>query len=333
MPVNRERANRWRRGWRGHAVTIAINVVLAGAVVYALVEVRSDDSSQDDSAAATGIDAPVGGKPLPSSSPTSAGADRNVELEQYIYATGHCYTWEQDLARSYVKDVPCADRHLFEAVDRADLSGEYSGSAFFPRPEEWSDIAGRYCSEMIGEYLGYPLDPYGRFGPAVIHPEQLGWEEGDRSITCGIGSSASETDPSPVAFPPFEGAVRGADQTRVRAVGTCFSDDADHMIETPCGAPHNLQSIGAVTVPGTPPGGGPPSDSWLDEQVGPRCAELAAPYLRTERFESALLTPQWNTIEPESWRAGTRRTNCYVGFVDGNGTPVPVHAALPVPAA
>ncbi|CUU55286.1 Septum formation [Parafrankia irregularis] len=336
MPDNRERVNRWRRGWRGHAVTVAINVVLAGAVVgaavYALAEVRSDDSAQDDSAAVTEIDAAAGGTPRPSSSPTTAGADRPVELEQYIYATGHCYTWQQEVSTSNVKDVPCGDRHLFEAVDDTDLGKEYSSSAFYPRPEEWSDITTRYCSQMIDEYLGYPLDPHGRFGAGMVYPHPLGWERGDRSVTCGIMAGGSEADPS-ARLVPFEGAVRGADQAWVPAVGTCFSEGADTVIETSCASPHSLQLIGAVAVPGAPPGGGVPSDSWLDEQVGSRCADLAAPYLRTDRFESALLAPRWNTIEPESWRAGTRRARCYVGFVDETGAPVPVHAALPVPAA
>ncbi|ONH60671.1 hypothetical protein CcI49_10225 [Frankia sp. CcI49] len=312
MSIDRDRVNRTWRGWRGPVVTIAINVVLVGAVGCAAVESRAGDSR-----------AATDGTPLPSS-PGTAGADRTVDLEQYIYATGHCYTWRQEISKSDVKDVPCEDRHLFEAVDDTDLDKEYSSSAFYPRPEEWPDIIARYCSQMMDEYLGYPLDPYGRFGAGAVYPDSVGWEQGDRSVTCGIVASGTETD-SLTAFMPFEGWVP--------AVGTCFSDDAGHLTETSCAAPHNLQSIGAVTVPGTPPGDGPPSDSWLDEQASQLCADLAAPYLRTDRFDSASLTPQWNPIDPESWRAGTRRTSCYVGFVDENGTSVPVHAAMPVPAA
>lgn len=116
--------------------------------------------------------------------------------------------------------------------------------------------------------------------------------------------------------------------------GRCYSWDQDRtwsdVDEVPCADTHHAQSIGPVTAPETADDE-PPSDAWLSEKLQPQCEALAVPYLEIGRFGSAFLEPRWSLIEPESWRVGTRRTTCYIGFVDGAGASVPVTAAMPAP--
>ncbi|MEX5633108.1 septum formation family protein [Parafrankia sp. FMc2] len=208
MPGISNRGGRWRTGWRDHAVTIAINVVLLGAVIWGLVALHSDDSAARDPA---GGNAAAGGDTVTPSPTTST--DPSVELLNVDLLTGHCYSWDQDKTMSDVDDVPCAGPHLFEAAGRASLFADHPISDLYPTPDQWGEIIHRSCPDIIRAYLGYPLDPYGRFAAGGIHPEELGWDRGERLMTCGIVSSDSVGDAR--VFRLFEGGARGAGQARI----------------------------------------------------------------------------------------------------------------------
>ncbi|CAI7978424.1 Septum_form domain-containing protein [Frankia sp. Hr75.2] len=314
--------------WRDHLTTIAINAVLLGAVIYGLVALHGDRAADRGSDAAEQT-APATIDPIGPSTTASPSADAGVEFLQQDYQPGRCYSWQQHVDSTSTQDVPCAGVHYFEAVGDTRIRPDHPSDGAYPTPEEWDAVTDKHCLPMIEKYLGGPLDPAGRFSAGLIRPQKPGWEIGQRTITCGITAGMTEFDPP--AFRPFEGSARGADQSMTHTAGSCFRRAGDDgLVEAPCELPHHAQSVGAVSAPETPDGAAP-SDTWLNEKLGPRCGDLAAPYLEIGRFDGALVEPQWNLIAPESWRAGSRRTTCFIGFADEAGSPMTVTGVMTTP--
>ncbi|MCK9930393.1 septum formation family protein [Frankia sp. Mgl5] len=316
--------------WRDHLTTIAINVVLLGAVICGLVVVLGNRTADREAAeaeqAASATIAPVG-----PSTTASPNADAVVEFPQQHYQPGRCYSWQQHVDSTSTQDVPCAGVHYFEAVGDINIRSDHPSAGAYPTPEEWDAVTEKYCLPMIEKFLGHPLDPTGRFSAGLIRPQEPGWNIGQRTVTCGITAGMIEFDPP--AFRPFEGSARGADPSVTHAAGTCLPDAGeDGFVEAPCDTPHHVQSIGVVSAPETPDGA-VPSDAWLNEQLGTRCDNLADPYLAIGHFGGALVEPRFNLIAPESWRAGSRRTTCFVGFADKTGSPMTVTGTMTAPVA
>lgn len=310
--------------WRDHLTTIAINAVLLGAVIYGLVALLDDRAADRESGGLDQSAATV--DPVGPSTTASPAADAVVEFVQENYQPGRCYSWRQHVDSTSTTDVPCAGVHYFEAVGDADIRPDQPGDGAYPTPEQWQAITDKYCLPLIEKYLGYPLDPAGRFSAGMIRPQEPGWDIGQRTVTCGITGGMIAFDPP--AFRPFEGGARGADQARTFAAGTCLRHAGEAgLVETPCDTPHHTQSVGVVRAPETPDGA-VPSEEWLREAIGTRCGDLAAPYLETGRFGDALVEPQWGVIAPESWRARSRLATCFIGFADEAGSPLPVTGVM-----
>ncbi|WP_230205146.1 septum formation family protein [Parafrankia elaeagni] len=318
--------------WRDHLTTVAINAVLLAAVIYGLVallgERAADDGSGDSEQPVSGAADPA--DPAGPSRTASPSTGAVVEFPQEDYQPGRCYSWRQHVDSTSTQVVPCAGVHYFEAVGDTDIRPDDVRAGAYPTPEQWDALTQQYCLPMIEKFLGHPLDPAGRFSAGLIRPQEPGWDIGQRAITCGITAGMIEFDPP--AFRPFEGSARGADQAVIHTAGTCFRQtDEGRLVEVPCDTPHHTQSMGAVSAPETPDGS-VPSDAWLDEVLGTQCADLVEPYLKIGRFGDALVEPQWNPIAPESWRAGSRRTTCFIGFADKTGSPMAVNGAMTAPA-
>ncbi|MCM3882778.1 septum formation family protein [Frankia sp. R82] len=167
-------------------------------------------------------------------------------------------------------------------------------------------------------YLGYSLDPVGRFAPSTIHPLHTRWDAGDRHVVCGLSVRSSLHS---VLMPEFTGQVHGADQALVFPAGTCFRRDEQGLQqEVNCDRPHTDQSVGPAALAGLP-GSELPSPSEFDRMAAAACAPLHAPYLRQSRFGGATVTAGWHLLNAESWRAGTRSITCLVRFTDAADQP------------
>ncbi len=311
-------------GRRGQVIAVIANLVLLGAVLHGVTELRADHSAGGGSTGPNDAGPSAAGfAPVP-----PAGSGASVGFPQWDYLPGRCYSWPRGGTSPLVHDVPCEDVHHFEAVGATNIRDDYPAGAAYPTPAQWEAVSTRYCIPMIERYLGYRLDPDGRFRPGLMRPLENAWKTNQRAISCGI-SAGTRSDPP--EFVPFEGGAHGADQSFVYPTGPCLRRENDGLFgEVPCGAPHHAESVGPLTAPETDDGA-PPSDTWLDARLGPRCAELAAPHLEVGHFGDALVNAQWSRIGPESWRTGTRRTTCFVGFTDEAGSPVPVTGSITAP--
>ena len=95
--------------------------------------------------------------------------------DQRSYDRGACYTWIQDTDSTTAGKVDCAEPHLFEAVDKTNISDDFPAVSEYPDDGAWRSVAVRYCGPIAEQYLGYPIDPYGRFAAGSLHPVQEGW--------------------------------------------------------------------------------------------------------------------------------------------------------------
>ncbi|MCK9930392.1 septum formation family protein [Frankia sp. Mgl5] len=302
-----------RTGSRGRIVLALISLVLLGSVVYPFVMSKINDAPPTTVSA----DAPGSAPGDPAGGP-DAYDDHSPDLRRWDWKSGRCYSWPQVNTDVPVDDVPCAEPHLFEAVGPLDLSPAYPRDAPYPSGSQWDDIGARHCGPPADQYLGHPVDPFGRYAASTIHPQRPEWETGDRDVVCGLIIRSDAPRDTPWLMSTFSGGVRGADQAMTYQPGTCFRDAADDSQEqVSCQEPHHAQTVGTITLPDTADGA-PPSSEVLEDLVEAACAPQVAPY-RTQGVDGATVQTGWHLIRPESWNAGTRSTTCTVSLVDQAG--------------
>ncbi|OHV50448.1 hypothetical protein BCD48_10600 [Pseudofrankia sp. BMG5.36] len=317
------RPPRWTRG-RFVACVVGGVVVLVVLLVAIGVAVGGGGDDERDVAAST-----AGPSGTASPSPTA-----EPELTGRRYQLGHCYLWDRGGSSTTVDDVSCDRPHLFESVsdDPADLSAEFPATAARPlADDEWSSIYDRYCRTLVEAYLGYPLDPHGRFSILAIVPSVAGWIQGDRKIRCGIGAYAPT--PEKPDNDLSAGSAKGADQSRVYPVGTCLAKDTTGTGPVACSTPHQHVAIGDIRFT-DPPGAAPPSDAAFAERAGQQCAAVARAFFGPSFQQTSTVNISWFNIAPESWQAGSRSVSCLVSYFTDAGEPRAVtgDARNPVPA-
>ena len=307
------RARAAARSPRGRDVGVAVvsAVLLAGIIYVTINPVDLLGGRNGDPPA----EPPIAGSPDPDQDQDS------VTLNQRSYDRGACYTWIQDTDSTTAGKVDCAEPHLFEAVDKTNISDDFPAVSEYPDDGAWRSIAVRYCGPIAEQYLGYPIDPYGRFAAGSLHPVQEGWTTGDRELTCGLIVRGEGEQPG--WMKPFVGAVPGANQAFLFATGVCLvttDDETDTETggEVPCGAPHHGFATGAGTMPETS-NGEPPSDDAFAAFAKPHCEGVATQFLGRPYQDDPTMTVSWYPILAESWRAGTRQFTCAVMFRDAAG--------------
>jgi hypothetical protein len=310
-----------------------VAVVVGGVVVVILgLAALGAAVGGDDKHDASTVAAPPSG-----SASTGASASPTLgdpELSERNYKIGHCYRWDRGGSSAKVDDVTCDKPHLFESVsdDPVDISSEFPDSAPYPpTDDQWSDIYDRYCRKPVEAYLGYPLDPDGRFSVSTIVPTMSGWAQGDRDIDCGIGGYAPT--PENPDNDLITGTAKGADQSMVYPVGTCMAQGTDGTTPVACSAPHQHVAIGDVRFT-DPPGAPAPSQDAFDDRAGAQCAAVARGFFGQSFQQSSTVSIGWFPIEAESWQTGTRSFSCLVSYYTDAGDPRSVtgDARNPVPA-
>ena len=102
-------------------------------------------------------------------------------------AVGTCVTWTNANATD-LRVVDCAQPHLFEVTGTADISGQYPASAPLPDAVTWQRVTQSSCASSATAYLG-KLDPNGRYMVGALRPTESQWNDGDRSLRCGLQGS------------------------------------------------------------------------------------------------------------------------------------------------
>lgn len=317
--------SRRRSFWRGNAVTLDVVLVLAAvaAGILAFGPSWRHDAPADHDSVTAAVTAPV-----------SPGAGQ-VTLDDLDYQRGHCYRWDQSAGGDTgAQDVSCAEPHLFEAVSTTTLDpGSYPVGGSYPSQTGWASITDGLCTPAAAAFLGYPLDPDGLFALGVIRPSTNGWDEGDRTLVCGLRQRSLLADPPAGELPAFTGVVEGADQSLVYPAGSCLAETSGDVRGTVgCQTPHEALAVGAITLPAGP-GEVAPNDSQFELLAEPRCMAIAKAYLGQDFHDSPTARTGWVRISAASWGAGSRSFTCTVEYRTETGAPRAVTGAPPNPFA
>jgi len=246
-----------------------------------------------------------------------AGDTTTTVLQRRTYQPGDCVVWDQPTdgpAGRSTEVVPCDEPHLIEITGRT-VAPE---AAAFPAETEWNRlIASGECGRQAREYLGGEIDPYGRFVVNALYPTLQAWNHGDRDMWCGLEASGQAADRDPANGQLFTGAVKGQSQALLWPTGSCLrgqpgTGTVDGTV--PCAAPHLYEIAGTVDAGArftTPPA--PDSPLWSSRLSGD-CDKVAR-----ARFGRALPAGVQTAvfhIDPASWQAGRRTTECAVARFD-----------------
>ncbi len=252
--------------------------------------------------------------------PPGAGTPTTLySLGDRNFQPGDCVTWDQTATGENIQTavVPCTSPHLVEIVGPQQLSS-YAPDAPYPGESQWTQIDSTVCGPPAATYLGYGLDPQGRFSPEGIRPVESAWTLDDRKLWCGI-SARVPGDPSPnvQALSPFTGVVRGQDQTFLYPVGTCFGVGPQGQSGgiVPCQGVHGYEITGTVTVP-TQVTQLPQTPAAWSAAVGATCDNVAVQYHHGSL--PAGVFGGWRDITQIGWDAGERTVQCTVGWYDAN---------------
>ncbi len=247
----------------------------------------------------------------PSGSTTSTTP--RVELSARKYSPGNCVTWDQELTGAVKPTlvVPCTQDHLIEIVSKATIPTSVSQ---FPDGQGWINLAQILCAQPVTTYLGYALDPFGRFQISSINPTIESWKQGDRTLWCGIGLGGAIDAPTV----PFTGTVRGQSQQLLNPVGTCLNFDPGNTNSgsVPCTESHAAEVVGNAILAALTQ---LPQGNALGDAVAAQCAPLAARYAGG----SLPAGTRWGYLglAQSSWNAGDRVVQCIIQTIDGTGNP------------
>ena len=294
--------------WRSaSAVRIVLVATLAAAAFLAAYGLVNDTSGGGTSAASS---------ESASAAPDSDSADPSAAQAKPASFTsasaGACLTWSlaADGSASGFEQVSCGEPHRFEVSTREDLSA-YPTSEFGPnaeRPDVTRQNALReeLCESTTVSYLEGKWDPNGRYDIASILPPAEAWEQGDRTLLCGLQTTDAAGVPQ-----ESTGKVSEVDQAVVAQPGECRRVDDQNVLTTvPCAEPHQLETVSIINVAQKFPGGYP-ADADMDAFIQDTCTQNSMDYLGgEENLYQSTLKPFWGSMSRESWDAGSRSVNC-----------------------
>lgn len=273
---------------------IAVGAMLGALMaMLAVTLLARPDSGADPGAVADGRSAP----PTTTTPPPLQAA-----------SPGACLVWTA-VDASDAERVACRKPHLFEVTGQLDLSRRFGDDARFPSNEQWRSLVAARCTEVTEDYLEGRFDPFGRFSVGAIKPSEGSWRRGDRELRCGlqvVGRSG--------ALYPSTGAAASQDQSDVHEPGTCLGNDGLGIGDpVDCAQPHAVEVVGLVDLSEEFPDG-VPKEGEQDQVLEEKCIELAAEYAGgPDVVGEQGLTVFWETLRPQSWKAGSRRVNCRLG--------------------
>lgn len=227
-------------------------------------------------------------------------------------AAGNCLTWDQAAGPQRTGAVvPCSAPHLAEVTGSATIAG--LGSAF-PGQTAIAAFASKACVDPTTSYLGHPVDPLGRFGPAAIYPTQASWDTGQRSLICDL---VVRQPPGTATLAVATGPVAATNETApLFGVGTCLAQVASSSATVACDRTHLVEVTGTATAPA---GAKLPTDATeYSALIGQACAVDAQNYLAGRLYLG--VASGWLPVPAVSWAAGRRLVTCLIGHQADDGT-------------
>ena len=118
---------------------------------------------------------------------------------------GACLNW-QNADASDVTTVDCAAPHLFESV--GPVAAPQPPGVAFPADDVWQKLVNDQCTPLARSYLHGKLDPDGRYHPGALKPTRSAWDDGDRTVRCGLqapgrtGARKSISNPAATVVTP-----------------------------------------------------------------------------------------------------------------------------------
>lgn len=295
----RTRNNREHRRRRPNTWLVMVMAAIGGALVLLISALLNTPTGGGGSG--------IGGPGKQGASPASPAAA--------AAGAGSCLQWTKADATD-IREVKCAQRHLFEATGKADLRAEFPKTAPYPSAETWQQLKQDRCTQVSAQFLRGKLDPNGRFAVGAFTPSEQGWKAGDRALHCGV----QQPGPSGKLF-AITGHAADQDQSNVYDVGTCLGVNGTSVWDpVDCAQPHSVEITGQVDL--RQQFGGFPGEQAQDGFLATRCGALTAEYAGSPTaVADKKLVPYWDTLPQESWDSGSRQVNCKASaqLSDGSG--------------
>lgn len=243
--------------------------------------------------------------------------------------SGTCLDWPHDAPQN-MRRVPCDRAHTFEVASNVDIGGDYSPSSPPPKEQDWQQIVTDRCTKVGAEYLGRPLDPFGKFTVGALKPTADQWRDGDRKLRCGL----QRVSPSGTRLLATNGPAAKQDQSNVHEAGTCFAlvkgkvgDPVD------CGGVHAYEVVGIVDLSEEFDPKTYPSEATQLNKLVDLCPPVAKEYTGGADLKKFQLSLYPDTLKKESWTAGSYQVNCKVGARESNGALRAVRGSVQAEAA
>lgn len=274
----------------------------------------------DDGAASTGQanDGTVNADPT-----TESTQKRKPQVASFTTAdVGACLTWniDADGKINSFEQADCAEEHRFEISAREDLSAyptaEFGPEAEIPGTARQAQLREELCWTPTLRYLDGRFDSSGKYSIAPILPPAPAWENGDRTMLCGLQSTDSRGVPQLTT-----GKVSERDQARVYSTQSCLRiEESQTLTEVACGEPHQMEVTSTVNLLENF-SDGYPAEEAQDEFLADVCTRAAEDYVGgEENLYQSTLQPYWGAMSEESWRNGSHSVNCtLVHARDGGG--------------
>lgn len=289
-----------RRNWKSIAVLVVGLPVVTGIGFYRFDVAKKNEQPTEVLGQTIAADAP------------STTSTTEVTLEQRNYSAGDCVKWDQDDGATnwerHTEVVPCDQDHLFEYVSKL----RFQRDGDYPTEDAWNDIIKSNCTAPVTSYLGYALDPNGKFRVGALRPSHAGWLQYDRTLLCGIQSAYAGESADKLSM--FKGIVKDQDQTYLLDAGRCYRHDDFGAVD--CAQPHDYEVVGSIEIKTK----SRPSSPTAWQNAAAACQAQARTYANGS-FKNGTQWG-WLEIEQSSWDAGSRTANCIISKWDANGNPV-----------
>jgi hypothetical protein len=229
---------------------------------------------------------------------------------------GTCLNWTEPDAGD-IRQVTCAEPHLFEVTGKDDLQSMFGNTAPFPDTGQWQQLKQTRCAGVSKQYLSGRFDPNGRFSVGAFTPSVEGWGRGDRTLHCGV----QQPGPSGKLY-RIHGSVSQLDQSNTYRDGRCLGiNGTDVWDPVDCAQPHSVEITGKANL-GEQFHSGFPTEAEQDGFLTTKCGELTAQYAGSPiAAKDKGLIAYWDNLTRASWDAGSREVNCKVSaqLPDGSG--------------
>ena len=247
-------------------------------------------------------------------------ADANGVVPFTAADKGTCLTWNMDDngVISDFQETDCNNEHRFEVSSREDLNtyptSEFGPDAPPPNQTRQAQLREELCQTASIRYLGGRYDPSGRYSIAPILPPTDAWENGDRTMLCGLQETNAEGVPILTT-----GKAAERDQARVYETGSCLiTDQANNLTTVDCTEPHHIEVTGKVDLAPVFADHTPSVDEQ-NKYLGDVCAKAAEDYVGSEEnLYQTTLQIYWGTSPTRAWDGGSRTVNCGLMFAKDN---------------